>query len=186
MKRSFQIQLHRIEARIPYDSLKRAEAQQAYDEILTQSEPEVWEWILSVNPKEVEESLPPSQHSMDDEKYSHFVAAYLLASTRGWDNNYTSYIGSTDFHWEFSLDRRGLFPKNQKDWSLLYLMGLTPAQFEKRIPPEKREAIMAEARQRVDTRFEELGPQNVTLRHPKKLFQAIRDLNLPELYKTPC
>lgn len=182
MKRSFQIQLHRIEARIPYDSLKRAEAQQAYDEILTQSEPEVWEWILTLNPKEVEEFLPTSQHSMDDKEKNHFLVAYLLSHTRGWDK---IGVAVNEYAWRFSLYTAAHWHKEGKsDWGILYLMGLTPVQFEA-LPADKRQDLLDEARNRVEARFQELGPQIDALRHPKELFQAIRELNLPELYKFP-
>ncbi|GJL66731.1 MAG: hypothetical protein NPIRA05_17020 [Nitrospirales bacterium] len=175
MKRSFQIQLNRIEARIPYDSLKRAEADQAYNEILTQSEPESWEWILTVNPKEVEEFLPPSQ-----QENNHFLVAYLLAHTRGWDK---IGIAVNEYAWRFSLYTAAHWHEEGKnDWGILYLMGLTPAQFEA-LPADKRQDLLDEARNRVEARLQELGPQIDALRHPKELFQAIRDLNLSELCK---
>lgn len=185
MKRSWQLQLNRIEARIPYDSLKRAESKQAYHEFLTQSKPETWEWILDLDPREVEEATSLSQREIDERNTAMFLAL-SLAMTRGWRSNNIHYVGQTDIHWIFSLQASFLGPEKEQNWPLLYLMGLTPAQFKKEIPLEKRENVLAEARKRVENRFQEFGQEKVnSLRHPNELFQAIRELNLPELYKIP-
>jgi len=184
VKRNLHIQLARIEAQIPYDSLKRAEVEHACKEFLTQSKPETWEWILEKNPKEVKEALWPSQQPKDDHKRSIYFTSQFLAFTRGWDTNYISYVGATDFHWRFSLYTAAQHHEERKDdYGILYLMGLTPAQFAQNVPIEKREPLLAEARRNIAVRFQELGKETVeAFRHPKELFQALHDLHLSELW----
>ena len=61
-------------------------------------------------------------------------------------------------------------------------MGLTPARFAS-FPCAEQEAMLTEARRRVEERYQPLTRETFgAFRHPKALFHALRELHLSELW----
>ncbi len=182
MKLSLHRQLQRLEGRMTQPGNQDRDVDRDVEYLIFASGPDIWEWILEIEIETVKDVIYRRQPSPDGQHPVNYSLADLLAHTRGWGSKW---VGMNKFAWGFSLSTAARHHKEGKDdWGLLYLLGLTPAQFAA-TPCEKQEDVLAEVRKRVEPRFQELGEETVdSFRHPKELFQAISDLNLSELCQT--